>query len=82
MLVTVSTRPPRAIGMLTVKPVMCSAAAPAGSPAKLTTPTVVVLPASFCMFFCSAKLATLFMHPVVLLLANAAYSAWAWAAEG
>ena len=82
MLVTVSTRPPWAIGMVTVKPVRCSAAAAAGSPAKLTTPTVVVLPASCCMLFCSARLATRFMHPVVLLLASAAYSAWACAAEG
>ena len=70
------------MGMVTVKPARFWAAAPAGSPAKLTTPTVVVLPASCCMLFCSAGLATLFMHPVVLLPAIAANSAWASAAEG
>src|ERR1700728_2032137 len=70
------------MGIVTVKPARFWAAAPAGSPAKLTTPTVVVLPASCCMLLCRVGLATLFMHPVVLLPAIAANSAWASAAEG
>ena len=52
MLVTVSTVPLRAIGMLTVNPVMCSAAAPGGSPARRCLLTVVVF---LCMFSLPAE---------------------------